>query len=464
MKMTFYGAAREVTGSLALLESGGTRILVDCGMHQGGEGELADSARNRADFPFDPASVDAVFLTHGHMDHTGRLPLLAKRGFRGPVHCTEPTAEIARIIWRDIVTVARDAVRAAKKRGESVPGPMYDEDDVERAAELFRPVPYGKAVKIGGLEAVLHDAGHILGSSFIAFRGEGRTAVFSGDLGNEDMPLLRPTERLPACDALVIESTYGDRLHESAETRRTVLKESILEVARKRGTLLIPVFAVERTQEILLALHRLSEAGEIPRLPVFLDSPMAIDATKAYEEHPEFFREDAHREYVSGHRLFSLPGLVASRTREESKRINDASPPKVILSGSGMMSGGRIHHHLARVLPDPNSTLLIVGFQGEGTLGRKIAEGAREVVLLGEKAPVRCRVRKVDSWSAHADQGKLLRWVREAEAAPVHAFVTHGEESAALALAEKLRGMGIEAHVPHPGERVLLREEGVVFG
>jgi metallo-beta-lactamase family protein len=446
MRVHFYGAAKEVTGTCYLIESGSHKVLVDCGIFQGGEG---DGRRNLLPFPFEPRSLDAVFVTHPHMDHVGRVPQLVKRGYKGPIFATPPTVELAQLLWKDMLNVMKDA----KKRDKIEP--MYDERDVVRAAEKLEEVEYGKRLAIcaGAIEAVFHDAGHVLGSSFIELHLDGKTIVFSGDVGNDDVPLMRPTEPLPEADALVVESTYGDRLHEAPETRVAALRDAVKETVAKKGVLMIPTFAIERTQEIVLTLHHLAERGEIPRVPVFLDSPLAIAATHVYEEYARYFNEEAKDEMLSGHDLFSLPGFVATKTVDMSKRINEVVPPKVILAGAGMMTGGRILHHLVRYLPDPNSMLMIVGFQAAGTIGRKLYEGARLVRIHGQDVHVNATVRSVGAWSAHADQAKLLRWIGGAAKRPKVVLVTHGEEHAAEALSRKLRrDLHIDAYVPEPGQ------------
>jgi len=446
MRIHFYGAAKEVTGTCYLLETGSHKVLIDCGIFQGGEG---DSKRNHLPFPFKPQEIDAVFVTHPHMDHVGRVPQLVKRGYRGPIFATPPTVELAQLLWKDMLNVMKDA----KKRDKIEP--MYDLHDVERAAEKLEEVEYGKAVEIcaGAITAVFHDAGHVLGSSFIELRVDGKRVVFSGDVGNDDVPLMRPTERLPAIDALVVESTYGDRLHEAPETRAASLRDAVRETVAKKGVLMIPTFAIERTQEIVLTLHHLAERGEIPRVPVFLDSPLAIAATHVYEEYSRYFNDEAKDEVLLGHDLFKLPGFVATKTVDMSKKINEVVPPKVILAGAGMMTGGRILHHLVRYLPDPNSMLLIVGFQAAGTVGRKLYEGARVVRIHGQDVHVNAAVKSVGAWSAHADQAKILRWIGGAEKKPKVVLVTHGEEHAAEALSRKLRrDMHIDAYVPEPGQ------------
>jgi metallo-beta-lactamase family protein len=383
------------------------------------------------------------------MDHVGRVPQLVKRGYRGPVFATPPTVELAKILWADMLNVMKDSQKRDKIE------PLYDEHDVEHASERLEDIEYGKELTIcaGAITAIFHDAGHVLGSSFIEFRVDGKVIVFSGDVGNDDVPLMRPTERLPAIDALVVESTYGDRLHEAPETRVESLRTAIKETIAKKGVLMIPTFAIERTQEIMLTLHHLAEQGEIPRVPVFLDSPLAINATHIYEEFSRYFNKDAEKEMLSGHDLFNIPGFLATKTVDMSKKINDVLAPKVILAGAGMMTGGRILHHLIRYLPDPNSMLLIVGFQAFGTIGRRLYEGAKMVHIHGQDVRVHATIKSVGAWSAHADQAKLLRWIGGAVKKPKVVMITHGEEHAAEALSRKLlRDMNIDAYVPSPGQ------------
>lgn len=463
MKLSFYGAAQEVTGTLYLLETDdGCRMLVDCGIHQGSREE---AKKNREPFPFDPKTIDAVFLTHGHMDHNGRVPLLVQRGFQGPIYCTSPTGEIAEIIWEDIVRLGKEEQKRAKREKREALPPIYKQHDVRKAVDMIQDVSYGKTFRVCGnkVEVTFHDAGHILGSAFVEFFADGKRLVFSGDLGNDDMPILKPTHRLGKPDVLVIESTYGDRLHEDAETRTTVLRDAILSVVEKRGVLMIPAFAIERTQEIILTLHRLAEKGEIPRVPIFLDSPMAINATHVYESHPEYYNEKSHKEHQMGHQLFSLPGFVPTKSGDQSRMINEVPAPKVIIAGSGMMTGGRIHHHLVRYLPDPNSILLIVGFQAENTLGRQLFNGAETVEIFNEIVDVRATIKAVGAWSAHADQAKLLRWVKKAEKEPDAILVTHGEVAASTALMEKYREQGIDAFIPEPGQTFEIHQHGVTI-
>jgi metallo-beta-lactamase family protein len=462
MRIHFFGAAKGVTGSCYMIETGEHKILVDCGMFQG---DPDDMTKNADPFPFNAAELDAVFLTHAHMDHVGRVPMLVKRGYRGPIFATAPTVELARLLWEDMRAIMDDAERrrrAHPERGGSWPM-LYDDHDVRSAVEKLQAVEYHNGVDLcaGAVHAEFFDAGHILGSSVIHFRIEDRTIVFSGDLGNDDVPLLRPTDPLGAVDVLVIESTYGDRVHEDLDTRRTILRDLVKETVAKKGVLIIPAFAIERTQEIILTLHHLAEAGEIPRVPMFLDSPLAIAATHVYEEFPQYFNADARKEYLLGHELFALPGLLATKTVDMSKSINDVLPPKVIIAGAGMMTGGRVVHHLSKYLPDPANTVLIVGFQAHGTLGRRLYEGQKVVRIHGDEVHVNAKIVSVGGWSAHADQKKLLSWVAGSDPKPEVIFVTHGEEVAAETLARHYRrDMNLNAQVPDPGQTFDLHVKG----
>lgn len=451
MKLTFFGATRDVTGSCQLLEAGGKKILVDCGAFQGGDDDLA---RNAEHFPFKPSEIDALFLTHSHMDHVGRVPLLVKWGFRGPIFATAPTVELAPLLWHDMLSIMEDAERHRRRSGSTSGWPMlYDEHDVRRAIDHLQAVEYHQDVGVGDVKAVFRDAGHILGSSFITVSAEGKKITFSGDLGHDDEPIVRALEPLAETDALVIESTYGDRLHEERGIRVDALRDAIKMTANNKGVLIIPAFAIERTQEIILTLHHLAESGAIPRVPVFLDSPLAIDATKVFENYPQYFNDASRKEYLGGQDLFSLPGLTPTKSVSMSKEINLMVPPKVIISGAGMMTGGRVVHHLIRELPNANATVLIVGYQARGTLGRQLEDGAESVRIYGELIPVKARIVAAGGWSAHADQKKLIEWATGPKTRPKLTFVTHGEPPAAEALAAKLRAAGHpDVRVPGPTE------------
>lgn len=446
MKISFYGAAREVTGSCTLVESsGGTRALIDAGMFQGCN---TCDVKNFAELHFDPASIDALFLTHAHLDHCGRIPKLVKDGFRGKVYATPPTLKLAELVLLDAVNIMRDDFKR-----EEIPM-LYDEEDVGQALKQFSGIDYSRDVTVGDVTARPRDAGHIFGSAFWELRdGKGKRAAFSGDLGNQGSKILKPTAQLSAVDVLVMESTYGNRIHEDESTRETKLRDIVLRTIRERGVLVIPAFAIDRTQQILFELNHLVENGLLPEVPIYLDSPMAIKATEVVKTYPQYYNMEAQALAATGDDLFDFPGLTLTRTRDESKTINDAPRPKVIIAGSGMMNGGRIQHHLVRYLSDKNSTVLIVGYQAQGTLGRDLYEGKKVVNVLQELVHVNATITSIGAYSAHADQRKLTAWAAEATEKPKRILVNHGEEAAAVALATHLQGtLGVPAQAAHFGE------------
>lgn len=445
MKMTFYGAAREVSGSCTLLEYGDTRILVDCGMFQGGNHSYQ---RNLKKFPFDPASLDAVLLTHAHIDHTGRIPKLIKDGFDGRVFATQPTRLLSLYMWRDAAHVMKnDARRYGRER-------LYTGQDVIRAFEHVHGVKYGTKVKISdGVSVKFREAGHIFGSSFIEITAGKKRIVFSGDVGNDEVPILRPTESLGSADIVVMESTYGDRMHEDAGTRYARLRNAVRNTIDRKGVLLIPAFSLERTQEILYELNLMVEHKEVPSIPVFLDSPLAIKILPIYHEFTEYYDTEAKQLKASGDDFFKFPGLEITKKGAESEAIRDVPPPKVIIAGSGMMHGGRIMHHLVEYLNDPKTTLLVVGFQSAGTLGRAVVEGTQKVHIDGEEITVRANVEVIRAYSAHGDQEKLLRWLVSGKRLPKKVYLNHGEPHSSEVLADRIEELfGIETVIPNFGE------------
>lgn len=450
-KLIFYGGAQSVTGSNYLLEVGNIKVLIDCGMFQGSS-DAED--KNYGKFPYDPAELLAVFLSHSHADHTGRLPKLHREGFRGILYATPPTLDMTFIALPDNLSLMTDAAERANHP------PLFSQADLDGVMDLAKGINYGQEIQLSpDFSAVLHDAGHILGSSIIEFRFEGKKIYFSGDLGNPPTPLLRHFEYPIDADYIVIESAYGDRVHEDRSTRKEKLRSIVKETILKGGTLMIPSFAMERTQELLFELNAMHNAGEIPNVPMFLDSPLAIKLTEVYQKYPEYFNKESKYIIDSGDDLFNFPGLTYCRTSEESKNINGVIGPKVIIAGSGMSAGGRILHHERRYLSDPNSTLLFIGFQAEGTLGRKIFDGAEEVNIFDEKVSVRCRIEAIGGYSAHADQPTLLSWIAKgAEAGHLkNVFAVQGETTSATTLAGLITAdIHVPAIVPAPDQTVEL--------
>ena len=445
MKLHFYGATREVTGSCYLLETGNQKIIVDCGMFQG---TRYANEKNFENFPFDPTEIDAVLVTHAHIDHIGRIPKLVKEGFRGKIIASEPTAALLPIMWED---AARVMSYANKKSKDPV---MYTEDDVIMAAKQIQSVPYHEPVRLpGDTVATFYDAGHIIGSAWIQVEHSGKTVVFSGDIGNDDVPIIRETEPLKQADVVVCESTYGDRLHEPAIARSSKLKAAIEDAVQRGGAMMIPAFSLERTQEILYELNWLIEECQcLPKVPIFLDSPLAIKATEVFKKYTSYYDTTAKEMRGVDNDLFDFPGLEVTLQSQESKKINSVKNPKIIIAGGGMMAGGRILHHLLRYLSDPKSTLLIVSYQAEGTLGRKIQDGAKTVYIFGNKVEVKCNVMRLGSYSAHGDREKVLKWLGSGQTKPKHVYVTHGDTAAQDAFVECLENeLGVAASAPEYG-------------
>jgi metallo-beta-lactamase family protein len=459
--LSFWGAAGSVTGSKYLLESDQGRVLVDCGLFQGLK-ELR--LRNWDEPPFDAATVNAVIITHAHIDHTGYLPRFVRHGFRGPVYCSRGTADLMKILLPDAARLQEEEAdyRNRHKITKHSPAlPLYTEDDAREALKLLQVVSNnGKQIRIvKGYSAEFRIAGHILGSSQVLVRVEGAAplnVLFSGDLGKYDQPIIRDPETPPGCDYLVVESTYGDRLHD-VERPKDALERIIKNAASHGSAVLIPAFAVGRAQEILYFIRELEDEKRIPVLPVCVDSPMAAAATQAYSRRTEEQDVDYANALKTNPTPLRTHSMLACSTREESKSINGMQGARIIIAASGMMNGGRILHHALRLLPDENATVVFVGYQAAGTLGRRVADGEKQVKVLGQWVPVRCQIEKIGGFSAHADWKEVIRWLEGMPSPPRRTFVTHGEPEAAEAMAHRIRErFGWTIEVPQYGERVEL--------
>lgn len=446
MKLSFFGAAGEVTGSCTLVDTGTAKILVDCGNFQSGH---MSYERNLDPFPFDPREIDAMIVTHAHIDHIGRIPKLVKEGFQGRIFATQPTRLLCKPMWEDAAEVMKHDSRRHHR-------PLiYEMHDIGPAFNLLHGVSYDVPIKIvDDVHAVFREAGHIFGSAFVELTVGDRHLVFSGDVGNDNTPILRDTDRIHEADAIVImESTYGNRVHDDATGRMRRLEQAVKDAVGRRGTMLIPAFSLERAQELLYELNLLVENGAVPKVPFFLDSPLAIRVLPIYHQFPELYDRDAKELRQAGDDFFKFAGLTVTKEAEESERIKKVPPPKVIIAGSGMMHGGRIMRHLADYLDDSRTTVLVVGYQAAGTVGRAIADGAETVMIEHEHYDVRAKVEIIGAYSAHADSEKLLRWVQTG-GRPRRVLLNHGEPEAREALAERLRALGTEVTLPLMGETV----------
>lgn len=444
MKLKFLGANQQVTGSSYLLETETQRVLIDCGLFQ----ERDFLERNWESFPVSPDSVDALLLSHVHLDHSGLLPKLVRDGFSGPIFLTPPTKALLPIVLLDSAHIQEEDAAYKKKRhkkeGRKGPFPeipLYTVEDAERVLPLAREKPYRKAFLLNGrCEARFHDAGHILGSAIIEVilreKGRQETVLFSGDIGQWNRPLMRDPTVFERADYIVSETTYGDREHEDSADVDKMLTEIINETVARGGNIVIPTFAIERAQELLYHLGRLIRQDRIPFVMTFLDSPMAVDVTQVFIEYQEYLDSDIKKIISKGKKPFEFPGLRLMRTITESKSINSIRGSCIIMAGSGMCTGGRIKHHLVQNISRPESTILFVGYQAKGTLGRQILEGKPEVRILGKNYPVKAGIRQIQGFSAHAGRRDLIRWLNSFKSAPARLFLTHGEKDASRNLSE----------------------------
>lgn len=446
-RIGFYGGTGTVSGSNFLFDVGGKKILVDCGFFQGCD--TCDD-KTRAPFPYDPKTIDYLFVTHAHLDHMGRIPKLVRDGFEGVIYSTPPTRDLTEIALFDSLEILREE---SKTNGTPL---IFEEKDIQETLKLWKTVPYHESISLGeGLTAVLKDAGHILGSAMIEFKRSGKALVFTGDLGNSPAPLLADTESVAGAQYLIMESVYGDKNHESRDERREKLEDIIEEVALQKGTLLIPAFSIERTQEVLFEIEQMVEKNKIPPISVFLDSPLAIAATEIYKKHEDYFNKDVQYIMRSGDELFSFKGLRLVKSASDSLKTREAPNPKIIIAGSGMSVGGRVLYHEKLYLTDPKTTVLIVGYQAPGSLGRDLLEGLKTVSVLGEEIDVRAKIIELRAYSSHKDSDALVSFIHEAADTLKKVFVVMGEMKSSMFLTQRLRDyLGVNATVPREGDVV----------
>lgn len=445
MRLSFYGGTGTVTGANFLLEDGDFKILVDCGLEQGSR--FADLS-NREDFPYDPASIKMLFVTHSHIDHIGRIPKLVKDGFRGVIYSTPETLKISRLLLDDALMLLDQ-----EARHEGIL-PLYEKKDVESAMSLWQEIAYHSPRDIGNdIKVNFKDVGHVLGASMIEFTKNGRKIVFTGDLGNTPTPLLKDTEEITDANYMIMESVYGDRNHEPKDERRNHLRDVIKKITKMKGTLLIPAFSLERTQVLLYEINNMVEGGEIESIPVFLDSPLAIKVTDIYKHSFDDFNSKVQEQILGGDDIFKFPKLKFTLLPKDSQRIISTPNPKIVIAGSGMSTGGRIISHEKNYLSDPNNTILFIGYQAPGSLGRIIQDGAKEVDIYGEKIKIRANIESISGYSSHKDSEHLIEFVSKTVGTVEKVFVVMGEPKSALFLTQRLRDyLNVDAVAPSKGE------------
>ena len=476
MKITFLGATKIVTGSNFLVEAAGKKFLVDCGLYQG-KAELEE--QNYREFDYNPAEIDFMLLTHAHIDHSGRIPKLYNDGFKGPIYAHKATCDLCQIMLPDSGHIQEmEAEWKNKKRirkGQTTRGPLYTAEDALKCMEIFVPVKYDEIIQVSeDIYVRFNDAGHMLGSSTIEIwakeNGKETKAVFSGDLGNNDIPLLSEPTMIDNCDYLVMESTYGSRLHIRNDQKAELFLKIVSETIDNGGTVVIPSFAVGRTQEILYEINKIKENRHdeeflreyrtLMKVPVYVDSPLAISATQVFKENMDLFEDEVKEEMERGNNPLEFPGLKFTQTADESKALNESDEPSIIISASGMCDVGRIKHHLKHNIWNPKSTILFVGYQAPGTLGYEIVNGAKKVTIFGEEFAVNARIEYIEGYSGHADQEWLMNFVYSFYNKPKHIFLVHGEEESQEVLRNKiLENTGIGVTIPEYGETYQLDDE-----
>lgn len=446
--LTFCGGAGSVTGANFLLEIDNKKILVDCGLTQGKE--IAEDV-NWTPFPYDSEKIDFLFITHAHVDHIGRIPKLISEGFQGKIYSTKPTRALADPMLQDTADIL------SKNRKFDL-DKIYSEENRKKAFSLWLSFDYNEQIKISeNLKVSFKNAGHILGSAMIEFIYNGKKVLFTGDLGNSPSPLLPDVEKITDADYLIMESVYGDRNHESRNDRRNLLERVIEDNYKRKGTLIIPTFSLERSQELLFELNDLVENSRIPVMPIFFDSPLAIRLTEIFKQYKGYFNEIAQKVLSHDKFLFDFPGLHSTLQSEESKMINDTPDPKIVIAGSGMSSGGRIVHHEKHYLPGPNNTILLTGYQSVSTIGRLIQEGVKKIRIGGEEVDVRAHVTTIFGYSGHKDADALLAFVEDTQDTIKKVFVVMGEPKSAMFLVQRIKdNLGLEASAPKAGDSVLL--------
>jgi len=434
LKIKFMGGSQRVTGSCFLLEADNKKILIDCGLFQG---DAASRGKNHEPFAFNPSEIEALIVTHSHIDHIGRIPKLFRDGFKNTVYSTNPTRDFAEIFLEDTLKLLKNEIRRRPEHEL-----IWDKIDLENALNHWKGYDYHQKFNLGNIEIEFLDAGHILGSAMIKIIAEGKTVIFSGDLGNPPVPIIEDTEKINQADYIIMETTYGDRIHERSEERVGKLEQILDEVEAKKGVLLIPAFAMEKTQELLYELNGLSNEKKIGKVSFFVDSPLAIRATAIYSKYENYFDKDAKEIIKTDEEIFDFPGLTLAMTPSQSRQIANAKNPKVIMAGSGMSTGGRILGHEQLYLSDPNNTILFVGFQVKGTLGRKIKDGEKIVNIMGVQTEVKAEVKEISAYSSHADQIKLIEFVKNTLSQgkkPTKIFLIHGEPESSEVFAEKVK-------------------------